>query len=222
VKGRIMNYGGATTTAPPRLVIFEGVDGSGKTTLAHALTQYYRAVAPSASLYAGAFPGSEPGSLGEWVYRLHHGTASDLSPECIAPPALQLLHVAAHVDAVLAHIAPTLAAEGYVILDRHWWSTYAYSRRHLSTDQAWAIVNAERAFWAELPSPTVIYLSRSTSLKPHEIDQSEHSQLDEYYREVIEAERRSGVLVLEVANEGPLEVVWQTLLRILQLEYHNM
>jgi thymidylate kinase len=222
VKRTTMEYENPPTGALPHLVVFEGVDGTGKTTFAQALKRYYRSVAPTAPLYAGAFPGSSPGSLGEWVYRLHHGRASDLSPRSIAPPALQLLHVASHVDAIIAHIAPTLQADGYVILDRYWWSTYAYSRRHLPADYAWALVNAERAFWRELPGPTIIYLSRPASLKPHELDHREHSRLEEYYQEVIKAERRSGVLVLEVVNEGSLEVVWTTLLRVLQLKYHTM
>jgi thymidylate kinase len=57
----------------PRFVVFEGVDGTGKSTLASALAAYYRANAPQVPLYAGAFPGAETGTLGEWVYRFHHG-----------------------------------------------------------------------------------------------------------------------------------------------------
>lgn len=67
----------ADVLALPKFVIFEGVDGSGKTTLARVLTAYYRQKASHTLLYANAFPGSTPNTLGEWVYRLHHGKARD-------------------------------------------------------------------------------------------------------------------------------------------------
>ncbi len=118
-----MGATGAMNTAMlllPRMIVLEGVDGSGKSTLATKLAALYRHIIPDLPLFADSFPGSVPGSLGEWVYRFHHGRAADApTPISVAPPALQLLHVAAHVDAVLRHIAPTLAAGGNVILDRY-------------------------------------------------------------------------------------------------------
>lgn len=205
----------------PRFVVFEGVDGSGKSTLARALARYYRSNAPDIELYEGAFPGSEPGTLGELVYRLHHGQFHDLSRDAVAPPALQLLHVAAHVDAIVTRIAPTFVA-GCVILDRYWWSTYAYARRHLSTVQAWALVAAEHPFWQGLPDPEVIYLTRRTSLKEHEIDPVGHQELANHYQEVMERERAAGIRVHELANDGNLEEVWQTLLGVLRLRHQEM
>jgi len=103
----------------PRLVVFEGVDGSGKTTLGQLLARYYASLAPALPLYQGAFPGSDPGTLGEWVYRLHHNRATDApTPAMIAPPALQLLHLAAHVDAIQSRLTPIFRRGGSVILDR--------------------------------------------------------------------------------------------------------
>lgn len=124
--------------ALPQFVVFEGVDGSGKTTLFRRLVKYYQMFSKQIPLYADSFPGSLPGTLGEWVYRLHHNNATDApAPVDIAPPALQMLHVAAHVDTILTRITPILSKDGFVILDRYWWSTYAYSRNHLSVDQVW-------------------------------------------------------------------------------------
>src|SRR5438105_11266606 len=187
------------------------------------MAHYYKTVAPDTLLYTDCFPGSHPGTLGEWVYRLHHHQAiAAPSPDDIAGPALQLLHVAAHVDTILTRIAPTFAHNGNVILDRYWWSTYAYSRRYLPVEQVWAIVNAERTFWASLLRPTIIYLTRHTSLKSYELDSDTHAKLDGYYREVMEAERKIGISVYELNNDGALKDVWTALLTALELPYHEM
>lgn len=202
----------------PRFVVFEGVDGCGKTTLARAVAHYYDVVAPGSRLYTGAFPGVEPGTLGDLVYRLHHGTLDGApQPKAIAPPALQLLHVAAHVDAILTRIAPAIASGGAVILDRYWWSTYAYARRDLSPERVWPLIAAERPFWDDLPDPVVIYLTRRASLKGDEIDPATHATLDAAYREVLAAERAAGIRVHELANDGALADTWTALLAALSL-----
>jgi thymidylate kinase len=204
-------------------VVFEGVDGSGKTTLANALADYYRTVRPAISLYHGSFPGADPGTLGEWVYRLHHqNIPGEIGPGVIAAPALQLLHVASHVDAILLRIGPVFRHGGVVILDRYWWSTYAYARRNLPPDLAWPLVEAERPFWHDLPVPIAIYLTRRLSLKAHEIDSEAHLSIDAAYHEVVAKERQRSVVVHELENDGSLENTWQTLLDVLNLPFRPM
>jgi thymidylate kinase len=206
----------------PRLVILEGVDGTGKTTFAERLSSYVRNVAPNVPVYAGSFPGSAPDSLGEWVYRLHHAQLVDLSPDRITPAALQLLHVAAHVDAIETHIAPTLVAGGQVVLDRYWWSTYAYARQRLGARQAWSLVAAEHPFWEDLPRPVIIYLTRRSTLKAGELDQQRHDRLADYYREVIQREQEAGVAILQISNDGGIEESWKAMLAALGLPHRPM
>lgn len=204
--------------ALPPLVVFEGVDGTGKSTLAHALAHYYREIAPRTPILSDSFPGSRPGSLGEWVYRVHHGQAPGMPPpESIHPAALQLLHVAAHVDAVERSIAPTLHVNGMVILDRYWWSTYAYGRLRLPAEQVWPIIQAELPYWADLPSPTIIYVSRKQSLKANELEHSDHRALEASYRELIASQRAAGVEVHELRNDATLDDAWHALLHMLKL-----
>ncbi len=204
-----------TPPAAPRFIIFEGVDGVGKTTITRALTAYFAEHAPATPVFRASFPGNRPHSLGEWVYQLHHGqTQGTLTVDEIDPIALQLLHVAAHVDVIRSRIAPILAdpVGGVVLLDRYWWSTYAYSRPHLSPQQALGMVEPERTFWRTLPSPIAIYLTRRTTLKPDELPSPRHQQLAAYYREIIAVEREAGTTVHEIANDGTFEELWQTLL----------
>lgn len=201
----------------PRFVVFEGADGAGKTSLAKALETHYRAIVPDAPLYAGAFPGSVSGTLGEWVYRLHHSRVEDLDSASIAPPALQLLHVAAHVDAIVTRIGPTLNAGDYVVLDRYWWSTYAYARDHVAPRQAWGLVTVEHPFWRELPRPEIVYVTRRSTLKAHEIDQEQHDRLTAHYSEVLEREQADGARVHLLSNDGEFTETWTALLATLNL-----
>jgi thymidylate kinase len=172
---------------------------------------------------ATSFPGTDPGTLGELVYELHHGRLEGApSPDAVAPPALQLLHVAAHVDAIVRVIGPALAAGDSIILDRYWWSTHAYARRSVSSETALRLVSAETPFWEGLPAPTVIYLQRNQSLKPHELASATHRQLSTYYQEVAEAQRKAGVHVCVIRNDAEIEHAWERILTALDLPYQPL
>jgi dTMP kinase len=103
-----------------RLIIFEGPDGSGKTTISKLLAEeIYRRDKKCIWL---AFPGAEPGTLGAEIYALHHDVRFAEAPAL----SVQLLHVAAHVEALERRIRPELAQGTWVVLDRYWWSTWVY------------------------------------------------------------------------------------------------
>jgi thymidylate kinase len=205
----------------PPFVVFEGVDGTGKTFFSGKLATYYKMTNPSIKLYAGSFPGHTPGTLGEWVYRLHHDEVTSPSKQSIAPAALQLLHVAAHIDILLSYILPTLHEQnGAVILDRFWWSTYAYARQNMDPIHAWSLVHATKTFFAQVAAPVIIFLTRTRSLKPEHLIDSQHLQLDSFYREVIAQEKAENKLVHEINNDKEQEVAWRTILSALSLPYH--
>lgn len=100
-----------------RLIVFEGGEGSGKSTQLRLL---------SASLEAAGVdhvclrePGGTP--LGTEVRRLLLDTASD-----IAPRAEALLFMASRAQLVEREIGPALERGAVVLLDRFFLSTYAY------------------------------------------------------------------------------------------------
>jgi thymidylate kinase len=107
-----------------RLIVFEGVDASGKTTLCNELLEFLRREHKTVRLCH--FPGKQRGTLGELVYRIHHLHNLKFGVPTIDPCSLQLLHIAAHVDTIESEIKPALHRGEWVILDRFWWSTYIY------------------------------------------------------------------------------------------------
>ena len=119
------------------LIILEGPDGIGKSTVCAELSKQI----PNSEVLA--FPGNEPGTLGKWVYNMHHDPTL-----AIGPTALQALHIAAHIDAVERVIMPKLREGTTVILDRYLFSTWVYGRvygAHLPTLKY--LVDAEELFW---------------------------------------------------------------------------
>lgn len=146
-----------------RLLVFEGVDGVGKSTVAREVGRRLRAAGvPTINM---AFPGNQPGSLGELVYRIHHGDESvaGLHP---SPIALQALHISAHMDAIERAIGPALAGDQWVVLDRFWWSTLIYGRAAGCNERALQmLVEAEKVIWGPIVPPHIVLLEREAPLR---------------------------------------------------------
>lgn len=107
------------------LIVFEGVDGVGKTTLARALTKLLSA--KCIPVTRASFPGREPGTLAAHVYRLYHDPGR-FSVKTLNHEALQILLTAAHIDVIRTTVGPALRRGEVVVLDRFWWSTWVYGR----------------------------------------------------------------------------------------------
>jgi thymidylate kinase len=108
---------------PGKLLVFEGPDKTGKSSLAHGVTTWLEARGASPVLLG--FPGNRPGTLGNLVYRVHHHP-EDYGIRKLNPLSLQTLHIAAHIDAIEQVILPALRSGAWVVLDRFWWSTFVY------------------------------------------------------------------------------------------------
>lgn len=107
------------------LIILEGPDGSGKSTLSQCLADRLRADGISVSQFA--LPGNEIGTLGRMVHELHHNPQLH-GIRGIDETSLQILHAAAHVDSIRTRIRPAIERGETVIMDRFWWSTVVYGR----------------------------------------------------------------------------------------------
>jgi dTMP kinase len=170
-----------------KLFVFEGPDGVGKTTLAMNFAKHL--VAQGLGCEFMSFPGREAGTLGHHVYQLHHDRAR-FEIESIQPLSLQVLHIAAHIDAIETRILPLLRSGRHVVLDRFWWSTWVYGTvDKVNQDALTALINAERACWGETQPSAAFLIRRTTSLREQEVE-GRWTALCEAYDELAEAERK--------------------------------
>lgn len=196
---------------PGALFVFEGHDGAGKTSLARALTEKLNALNVPAQ-YA-AFPGNEPGTLGECVYRIHHNQPGTLV-NSLSPASLQLLHIASHIDNIETRILPALKRGITVVLDRFWWSTWVYgvitgvNRKLLRS-----IINTEEICWGNALPSAVFLVERRTKEDPP----PRHVQhLQEEYRQLAERENRK-YTVKAIRNDTQLSTTLTLVLDSVQL-----
>ena len=193
--------------AKGRLIVFEGPDGVGKSTLSKQLADRLReAGVPCEHM---AFPGNQPESLGRLVYDLHHD-AQGLGFSDINPTSLQMLHIAAHVDSIEEQILPTLRDGTWVVLDRFWWSTWVYGSAYGVPDRSLeAMVGLEKLHWGQV-EPYILFLVERRNGTPSG-GEALPGQLPERYRELATRERlhlRVVTLNNDSSVEDALDYAW--------------
>ena len=198
-----------------KLIIFEGVNGVGKTTIARMLVARLEAAGQKSVLVK--LPGVQEGTLGNLVNQLHHGWLSTYDGAGnpveevmdINPTSLQLMHVAAQFEAIEKFVQPALERGEWVVLDRYWWSTWVYGRIFgVERESLRDIVAVAQSGWRWIRRDLIVLVER----------EKEHSVVEkavvEKYREVAE-----GVQFfcdfLRLINDGTVEQsveqVWQAL-----------
>jgi len=146
-----------------QLIVFEGPDGVGKSTLAGKIASRLRD--QGTAVEEASLPGSRPGTLGAHVHRLHHDPRK-YGIEHIDPTSVQVLHAAAQIDTLNRVIRPALDAGRWVVLDRFWWSTIAYGqvlgacRESLTLLEQLALLQ-----WSSL-SPMIVFVVKRTLAVP--------------------------------------------------------
>lgn len=150
-----------------KLFIFEGIDHVGKTTIVSEVSKALTDESIAHSVYS--FPGKESRTLGGLVYDFHHNTDRYIDYE-INNISLQLLHVASHIDLLQRRIIPDLKNGMIVLLDRSWWSTYAYGLANgISKKELKLILAPELSITKSIPSKKFFLIERkqkSNDYKP--------------------------------------------------------
>lgn len=150
-----------------KLIVFEGPDGVGKTTLSKFTADLLNDKGKSS--FWMSFPGKEEGTLGNLIYKVHHATL-DFNIRTITPTAKQALHIAAHLDTIESSILPLLSDGLNIILDRFWWSTWVYGiNSGLAKNILDKLVQVEQALWSQ-SMPSLLFLVKADA--PRERDEN--------------------------------------------------
>lgn len=158
-----------------KLIVLEGVDGTGKSTHAKRLAAQFELLHYR-----------EPGSLSS-----AEAIRDTLLSHSLSPMAQALMFIAARTEFVREVLAPSLAAGRNVILERYFYSTLAYQQgalpEHIFEDlHAW-MPKPNEVILLECP----VSVSRSRDANPHEAtvagkDADFFERIKRNYRKVLE------------------------------------
>lgn len=195
-----------------KLIIFEGPDGVGKTTLSNAISEYLNYHQRPSELMT--FPGREQGTIGRLIYELHHNP-SKYGIESLTDISKQALHIVAHLDAIERQIIPTLKTGKNVILDRFWWSTWVYGIvSEIEPNILKALIEVERQQWGYLQPDLAILIRRKTPINRDDSIEYWQRLGQEYYFLANAEKEKYPVYFFE--NDGSFEDAIQSIKNLLE------
>lgn len=196
------------------LIVLEGPDNIGKTTLCNELGEKLSSIGYNSKVIS--FPGNRSGTLGKFIHEFHH-RYDKYGIKNLSTTSLQLLHVAAHFDTISEDILPALGKEKIVILDRFWWSTYVYGKvSGINDDVLKKIIELEELAWKSLVPDQVFLISNWQPFK-EEISPEWNSVRDEYLS--LAKKQESKLKIKRIQNEGRIQETVDEIIGILDFEY---
>ncbi len=155
----------------PLFIVFEGIDGSGKSTQCDLLFRY--AVAQGAPAVRLAEP-----TGGEWGTRIR----AMLKEPAMAPAEEQLrLFLLDRKDDVERNIVPALKESRIVIMDRYYYSNAAYQGaagiapgRIIAENRALSFPEPDRIYYVDIPAPVAMRRIAGRSGKGTEVFEKEY------------------------------------------------
>jgi thymidylate kinase len=197
---------------PAQLLIFEGPDGTGKTTLSLRLVEWLTSQQQRARYVS--FPGRIEGSLGRLVYDIHHHPGH-YGLHGLDPAAQQLLHVAAHIDTLNKTIIPALESGEIVVMDRFWWSTITYGEvSGIDHEPLELMIDIELHHWSH-HQPTAVFLLERAKPGRHEHSPPLYGRITEAYSNLEKSERGKYPIHC-VPITGSVEESFERILSLLQ------
>jgi hypothetical protein len=121
---------------------------------------------------------------------------------------MQLLHIAAHLDAIESTILPALRAGTSVVLDRFWWSTKVYGLASgVSKNVLSQMIQVEIAAWATFAPVAIFLIRRKEPFSPKSKQQWDRWR--DLYSDLAVEEKIVPVVMVE--NDGSIEEAVSTL-----------
>lgn len=160
-----------STLVPGSLIVLEGLDKTGKSTQSVALRDTFNETTSHVHMPSGLTAFTRD------TYNLLE--SADRSPN--SGVAKQLAHLACHAESVPQ--IQDLLSSGSVILDRWWWSTFAYGWYTGDISAAGiteiAFSNVIESIWSAL-TPSVVFLFD----QPYEVDSNNSDPVRDGYHEL--------------------------------------
>jgi dTMP kinase len=194
-----------------KLIVFEGANEVGKSTLAALLYTSLKTKGVACDLFA--FPGNVNGTLGRHVYELHHG-AIRFGINRVDPTSLQVMHAAAHIDAIESTILPALTDDRIVILDRFWWSAWVYGTAHGAHERSLElIVQLEQSHWGVVRPAVIFLVTRQSPVTPM-YEMTDWRKVANLYSSLARRERGNDHIKI-IQNDGPLDVTFEAVAQVI-------
>ena len=140
-----------------KLFVIEGPDGIGKSSICEEVCNVL--INNKIKISQLSFPGKIEGTLGKFVYDIHHGEYKKLISKT-TPTALQAMHIAAHIDYIESIIKPKLESGVNIILDRFWWSTLIYGQEEgICEEILYNMIKLEESVWGQVKPSIIFYIN---------------------------------------------------------------